>query len=213
HPRKPFALEALTQVVTQEYWLDNYTSHPGWGRESRQCRAIALILQHHSRSAQLGPTCKRVGFGFRRECENFLRAVLENNPHHDVQGLACLALAQFLAGREARLALLKDQPELARRYDLLYGRDYLEELREQDRAKAMGEAQTFHELAIAKYGDVKMPFDETVGKAAKRDLFEIRQLSVGRIAPDIDGRDQDGRQFKLSDYRGKVVLLYFWSEF
>ena len=25
--------------------------------------------------------------------------------------------------------------------------------------------------------------------------------------------DQDGQQFKLSDYRGKVVLLYFWSEF
>ncbi|MCH7725812.1 MAG: redoxin domain-containing protein [Planctomycetes bacterium] len=27
------------------------------------------------------------------------------------------------------------------------------------------------------------------------------------------GKDQDGKQFKLSDYRGNVVLLYFWSEF
>ncbi|NQU49722.1 MAG: redoxin domain-containing protein [Planctomycetes bacterium] len=30
---------------------------------------------------------------------------------------------------------------------------------------------------------------------------------------DIEGKDQDGIPFKLSDYRGKVVLLYFWLEF
>jgi peroxiredoxin len=29
----------------------------------------------------------------------------------------------------------------------------------------------------------------------------------------MEGLDQDGRQFNLSDYRGKVVLLYFWSEY
>ena len=29
HPSESFALDALTQVVTQEYWLDNYTSFPG----------------------------------------------------------------------------------------------------------------------------------------------------------------------------------------
>ena len=33
----------------------------------------------------------------------------------------------------------------------------------------------------------------------------------GRQAPDIEGEDQDGKRFKLSDYRGKVVLLDFWS--
>jgi cytochrome oxidase Cu insertion factor (SCO1/SenC/PrrC family) len=29
-------------------------------------------------------------------------------------------------------------------------------------------------------------------------------------APDIVATDQDGKEFKLSDYRGKVVLLDFW---
>jgi peroxiredoxin len=37
-------------------------------------------------------------------------------------------------------------------------------------------------------------------------------LAVGRQAPDIEGEDQDGTHFKLSDYRGKVVLLYFWND-
>src|SRR5262245_3445164 len=33
NPEEPFALEALTHVVTQEYWLNMHTTHPGWGKE------------------------------------------------------------------------------------------------------------------------------------------------------------------------------------
>lgn len=36
-------------------------------------------------------------------------------------------------------------------------------------------------------------------------------LNVGNIAPDIDGEDIDGQRFKLSDYRGKVVVIDFWG--
>jgi len=36
-------------------------------------------------------------------------------------------------------------------------------------------------------------------------------FSLGSRAPDIEGVDADGRRFKLSDYRGQVVLLEFWS--
>jgi peroxiredoxin len=46
---------------------------------------------------------------------------------------------------------------------------------------------------------------------AQAELFGIRNLSIGKEAPDVDGADQDGKRLKLSDYRGKVVLLDFWS--
>jgi len=36
-------------------------------------------------------------------------------------------------------------------------------------------------------------------------------LAVGKLAPEIEGEDIDGTQFKLSDYRGKVVVLDFWG--
>jgi thiol-disulfide isomerase/thioredoxin len=35
---------------------------------------------------------------------------------------------------------------------------------------------------------------------------------VGRVAPDIVGRDLDGVEFRLSDYRGKVVVLLFTAD-
>lgn len=34
---------------------------------------------------------------------------------------------------------------------------------------------------------------------------------VGQMAREIAGEDVDGVKFKLSDYRGKVVLLDFWG--
>jgi len=36
-------------------------------------------------------------------------------------------------------------------------------------------------------------------------------LEKGDTAMEIDGEDIDGKKFKLSDYRGKVVVLDFWG--
>lgn len=42
--------------------------------------------------------------------------------------------------------------------------------------------------------------------------FEKERLQIGMVSPDITGKDVDGVQFKLSDYRGKVVVLDFWGD-
>ena len=36
--------------------------------------------------------------------------------------------------------------------------------------------------------------------------------AVGSVAPEIEGTDIDGVPFKLSDYRGQVILLDFWGD-
>jgi hypothetical protein len=48
---------------------------------------------------------------------------------------------------------------------------------------------------------VKLPFGDTVGEQAKIELFEMHHLAVGKEAEDIEAKDQDGKPFKLSDYR------------
>lgn len=37
------------------------------------------------------------------------------------------------------------------------------------------------------------------------------KFGIGMVAPDIVGVDLDGVEFRLSDYRGKVVFLDFWG--
>src|SRR5262249_47346850 len=43
------------------------------------------------------------------------------------------------------------------------------------------------------------------GARARQRLFQLRNLQIGKTAPDFVATDVDGVDFKLSDYRGKVV--------
>jgi AhpC/TSA family len=207
----PVALEALIQTVS----MVNGTANPVGGKNSPGDRALAQLIRDHARSEKLGRVCQQVLFGFHKRHEEFLRAVLERNPHTEVQGLACLSLAQFLNDRLNRLALLPNQPDLIERYDRVFGKEYMEELQRQDRAGVAREAEALFQRAAEKYAGVTIPVTYygsggTVGEKAKAELFQIRNLAVGKVAPEIEGEDQDGKPFKLSDYRGKVVLIDFW---
>ncbi len=74
-------------------------------------------------------------------------------------------------------------------------------------------AEDDHEITIqliAKYSDVKSSRG-TLGEEAKAELFEMRYLGIGKTSPEIEGENIDGKRFKLSDYRGKVVVLNFWG--
>lgn len=62
----------------------------------------------------------------------------------------------------------------------------------------------------ASYSDVAVQGFNLADFAAKM-LFEMTNLQVGCEAPEIEGSDADGVHFKLSDYRGKHVILIFWG--
>lgn len=66
-------------------------------------------------------------------------------------------------------------------------------------------ASSLLDQLIAKYPKSKQ------AASAKADMSELQNLSVGCMAPDIEATDENGVSFKLSDYRGKVVVLDFWG--
>jgi cytochrome oxidase Cu insertion factor (SCO1/SenC/PrrC family) len=47
--------------------------------------------------------------------------------------------------------------------------------------------------------------------AVPKSDFTATGLRQGYFAPDIEGSDLEGKPMKLSDFRGKVVVLEFWS--
>lgn len=66
--------------------------------------------------------------------------------------------------------------------------------------------------AHAKLERVRKDFAKTRYAAqAEGLLFEADHLQIGMIAPDFEAIDQDGQPWKLSDYRGKVVVVDFWG--
>jgi hypothetical protein len=64
----------------------------------------------------------------------------------------------------------------------------------------------------AESGDVEISKGRTIGSIVEGELFEARHLQIGMVAPDIEGEDIDATPFKLSDYRGKIVVLDFWGD-
>jgi len=67
-------------------------------------------------------------------------------------------------------------------------------------------AQQYFNEVIEKYGTKEQK------ETAKAELFEMQNLVIGKVAPEIEGEDVDGKKVKLSDYRGKVVVLDFWGD-
>jgi hypothetical protein len=208
YPDDPIAFDALKQAV----WQVNNTPWPVEmvGEDVARPRAFELLQRDHLRSEKLGPLCQRISYGFCKEYETFLRAVAAKSPHKTIRATASLSLGRYLNNRLQRIDLCREKPDLAKQFGALYGKEYVADLLKQDRGKAVKEIEAVFEQAAEKYGDVKLD-SETIADRAKAELFEIRHLSVGKEAQEIEGEDQDGKRFKLSDYRGKVVLLDFWS--
>ncbi len=61
------------------------------------------------------------------------------------------------------------------------------------------------------YGDVEYQ-GESFGHLAEESEYFFEHLAVGCTAPQLIGNDEDGQLFRLSDYRGKVVMLRFWGD-
>ena len=80
---------------------------------------------------------------------------------------------------------------------------------------ARAEAAEHLAIVVAKYADANPDDDmDALGKRAAKALAGVKNLAnlvVGKVAPEIRGKDLDGKPMKLSDFRGKVVLVDFWA--
>jgi len=91
---------------------------------------------------------------------------------------------------------------------------------------AKGRELTDQNIAVVKplieriqkdFGDVRLVLPGGTDRGALKDLvgnelFAFENLRIGKQAPEIQGEDVEGVGFKLSDYRGKVVVIDFWGD-
>ncbi len=65
-------------------------------------------------------------------------------------------------------------------------------------------------IAYAEELKSKFPNNKSVQSFVSK-MVGIKPVSIGQIAPDFQLPDQNGKEFKLSDFRGKYILLDFWA--
>lgn len=161
--------------------------------------------------------------------EAFLRRMVRESGDRVVRGRASLALAELLKTKLACAESLSRPvtAEIEAKAEQTWGGAYLAHLRSCDRAALGTEVESLLDRVVEEFGDVAfargtsetpvwrataekdLAAGKTLGSVAEADLAEIRRLAVGCVAPEIEGRDAEGTSFKLSDHRGKVVVLTF----
>jgi hypothetical protein len=193
------AVEVLT-------WVINYQP------ESPAASAAAeLLARHHLKSPETLNTASRFQQAPMPWTEKLLRRLAEADLPRDRKARALICLAECTKSKAEVRGLLNNlDPAMVKVVEERYGKAYLAEMRAADPAKLEAEAIRLFEEAAQKYGSEKYG-SRTIADHVKGVIFEMRNLVVGKQAPDIAGEDIDGKKFKLSDYRGKVVVLDFWG--
>lgn len=197
-PQDPVAVDALDWV------LKKLRNRP------EGARALDRLAANHLESARLAAAFPQVARAPSLAAEKLLQAALEKSPHHAVRAQACLHLAQLLDQQATVVQQLKKQPESADQVLGYYGQEYGRYLAALDPKQLDKSREQVYERMLKSFSDVTSR-DSTLGELAEKQLFQIRHLSIGRIAPEIQGEDIFGKELRLSQYRGKVVMLSFWG--
>jgi thiol-disulfide isomerase/thioredoxin len=155
-------------------------------------KAVAIVAEHHVNNPKvkefLIPAIQMGAAG-----EKLLKAVSEKSTDKNTQGLAL-----FLRGY--MIAQKIDDEEDDKKVPLL--------------AK---QATDLIEQAVKLAPDAKLgvspnaPTIKTQAASELESLKAIANLAVGKPAPEVASKLLDGKDVKLSDYKGKVVLLDMWA--
>ncbi len=161
--------------------------------------ALALVREHHVTNPKVGKIVAALGYLMPPEADAshasifaLIRAVADKNPDRTARGQALMAFA-WQARQKFAEAESKQSPEAEQR---------------------AAEAEKAFEAVVTGYADCLWPIGEkdnprTLGEVAGQELFALRHLRVGKPAGEIEGEDLDGRKFKISNFRGNVVVLVF----
>jgi hypothetical protein len=152
---------------------------------------VSLLLKDHLSHPKMGELCFELRYFKQAATERVLKEVVAKHPQEAVRGLALYALGDY------------------------HRPDSWEQVSEAEKGKRLAEAERCYAEVAKTYADVPMPDGRgKLGPKATSELLRIKNLpnlTVGKTAPDIVGEDIDGKPLKLSDFRGKVVVLNFWG--
>lgn len=187
----PYAAQVLALILSQPQHPD---AAGGLSWLISQClalpegqQALELLRLHHSASSGIAPALRQMEHFPAPLVNPVLDAVIANNTHPEE-----LAAAHF-----ARACHF--QQEAATATDPA------------TRQTAQQQAEITFQKIITDFPTTKVQGFPLADIAATR-LFELTHLSEGATAPEITGTDSAQQTFRLSDYRGRHVLLVFWGD-
>ena len=179
------SLWALTKTDPESADIGALSAVGFYGDSETSSAAFNAIMKHHLDDEDIGKVLSIVPRTVNPAYETILHAVMKTG-EGDVQVQAAISLAKYIPLRDGKL----DRSAL----------------NDEELADLEKESKSLRELLGSFDGDSELH------KKAQDELFVLENLTVGAKAMNIVGTDLEGEEFKLSDYRGKIVFLDFWGD-
>jgi len=200
-------VEALRKKYSGKF-LEHAKAYPGDGTA---CKALVMVLRLSAKDASQR---KAAVEGLRKDflksefikshlkdlgnnptdpaTLDLLRDVLKEHPDKEAQALACKTLIKSGENALELIGKAKSNEKVRARAESFLGKE-----------------------ALAKFLEAEPNFEKEV-KALKEKMREdfkglLPDASVGSDAPPLEAEDLDGKKVRLSDLKGKVVVVDFWA--
>ncbi len=178
-------------ALDAQLWRMSYLSL-GEDREAQQVSLAEMteaVLARYARSPHLEKLAQLTSLYTEEQRARYFTDVQEHSPHANVR-----AAFIYAAARTADFELMCGGTDV-------------------DKA-AMGDLRKKNlERLVVEYRDLPLR-KTTYGASAEAMLsaYDPADLEIGKPAPEIVGTNVDGEEMRLSDFRGKVVVLDFWGD-
>jgi thiol-disulfide isomerase/thioredoxin len=230
HPDSPYAFDALFRVIYRGGPQTGDVHGKPWQLKEE---ALDIAWKFHANDPRLFILLGQLGGSLpSHKTEAFFKQVLDKGPNKKAQAAAAYNLARYyatLAHAHQRSRQIKQKEHLLNfeRFWKIVITPYLESHFPLNEDQNSAEVDRLLRLVAEKYSSVpatdwklvgpgrvfvelaSYPEPKTYGDLARAMQFELNNIVSGNPAPDIHGTDADGKPFRLSDYKGKVVLLVF----
>lgn len=191
------------EAVSMLRWLAGIS-----GQDPELARSVQQhILEHQLQNEEIASLLPQLAMAPQKNTIEFLETVAQSDALPVIRAHATLQHLELIRRyRDQAQSLLKDAnvnlPENFREFFQIIAKSSIEDIEQSYRT--LGE----------EFGEIEHK-NRTIAKLVDQALEAIeiqKNLQIGKVAPDIEGKDLDGVVFKLSDYRGKVVMLDFWGD-
>lgn len=184
NPQDASAIESLLFAMQ--------TSGGANGKSGIYQQALKMVRSGYLDSPNIKKMFSMLAHSNDEESIQTLKEVIAKHPDRKVQAQACKKLASGLENAAQQATMIQNNPEMRKNFEAQVDKNFVEKLL-LNAEKNKKEAAELTKLVQDKYSDI------------------FPNLSVGQPAPEVVNKDLDGKTVKLSDLKGRVVVLDIWA--
>jgi thiol-disulfide isomerase/thioredoxin len=173
-------------------WVVQLSGDAKLDKDAPITKALAILEKDFAKDKRVPQVIAPLAGRGDGSAERIAKAIMAKNPDRKAQAKACKALVKAFEQQVKTAAQIESNEKFREFLEKNRGKDYVKNILD-NAPKYKKSAEAYKKMLATKYAGA------------------FPDLSIGKVAPEVVSKDLDGKEVKLSQYRGKVVVLDIWA--